>query len=90
MSIDNCALPTPGLQLNLLFVCKFMGGHDLGLASLLTCGQSPLLWWCHCSSFLFMAELCCMDVCAFRLLSEQAEDSHMDTGTHLSCSALSV
>lgn len=90
MSIDNCALPTPGLQLNLLFVCKFMGGHDLGLASLLTCGQSPLLLGCHCSSFLFMAELCCMDVCALRLLSEQAEDSHMDTGAHLSCSALSV
>lgn len=30
-----------------------------------------------------MAELCCMDVCALRLLSEQAEDSHMDTGPSL-------
>lgn len=31
-----------------------------------------------------------MDVCALSLLSEQAEDSPMDTGAHLSCSALSM
>lgn len=59
----------PWVTVNLLFVPKFMEGHDLGLggrnplclASFLTCGQGGIAWQRHCSSFLFLTEeLCCL------------------------------